>query len=288
MRACGKSRERGVALLLVLWLTALLAALVGAFALTAMMEKRQGLNLSRGLVAEQAARAGVEYAMTRLVEQDPKLQWQADGRDYDWAFAGARVRIRAVDESGKVDLNAADFDMLNRLLLAVGVEQHQAGSLAAAILDWRDSDSLTQPQGGAEDPDYASAGLPYGAKDAPFDTVAEVEQVLGMTPEIYAKIAPHLTVYSGQPRPDPQFADGDVLRALGIDPEPVLAKRRQPGADASLQAGGGSGTYSIESRARLPNGQQAVLRAVLRAGISGVPGSAYSTLRWEPGAWSTQ
>ena len=46
-------RERGIALLLVMWLTMLLAAVVGTFALTAQMEKLQGRTLSRGVVAEQ-------------------------------------------------------------------------------------------------------------------------------------------------------------------------------------------------------------------------------------------
>ncbi len=282
-----RQRCRGVALLLVMWLTMLLAAVVGAFALTAQMEKLQGRTLSRGVVAEQAARAGVEYALTRVTEQDPKLQWQPDGRDYPWAFGEAQVRIRIVDESGKIDLNAADIDLLARLFTVVGVDAAQSAALAAAIADWRDVDSLTQPQGGAEDPDYASAGLSWGAKDAPFDTVAELEQVLGMTPEIYAKVAPSLTVYSGQMRPDANFAGADVLQALGIDPAPILARRKQraplPGEEAPL-LGGGSGTYSIDSRAQLRDGRQAELRVVVRAGIGTVPGSAYTALRWEQGA----
>lgn len=283
-------RCRGVALLLVMWLTTLLAAVVGAFALGAQMERLQGRTLSRGVVAEQAARAGVEYALTRVVETDPRLEWQPDGRRYDWTFGDADVQIEIVDESGKVDLNAADIDLLARLFTVVGVDRQKAADLAAAIADWRDIDSLNQPQGGAEDADYAAAGLPYGAKDAPFDTVAEVEQVLGMTPQIYARVAPLLTVYSGQARPDPQFAPVGVLQALGLDPQPFLVRREQRGPlpdDASL-LGGGSGTYSIDSRARLPDGSHAGLRVVVRAGVGAVPGSAYMTLRWEQGATATR
>ena len=278
-------RCRGVALLLVMWLTMLLAAVVGTFALAAQTEKMQGRTLSRGVAAEEVARAGVEYALTRITEQDPKRQWQPDGRDYDWSFDGAQVRVTIVDESGKVDLNTADVGLLTQLFIVVGVDRVQASSLATAIADWRDVDDLTQPQGGAEDPAYASAGLPWGAKDAPFDTVAELEQVLGMTPRIYARVAPLLTVYSGQQRPEPQFASGEVLQALGVDPAPILARRnaRVPSPEASL-LGGGSGTYSIDSRARLRDGRQAVLRVVVRAGISGVPGSSYTALRWEQGA----
>src|SRR3546814_5679352 len=69
------------------------------------------------------------------------------------------VRIEVVDESGKVDLNAADVGLLARLFTVVGVDQATAGDIAAAIADWRDADDLTQPQGGAEDPAYARAEI---------------------------------------------------------------------------------------------------------------------------------
>jgi len=290
MRRLQGRRARGVALLLVMWLTMLLAAVIGAFALTAQMEKLQGLTLARGAVAEQAARAGMEYAFMRVNDVDPRWQWHPDGRGYDWRFGDASVHIVVVDEAGKIDLNAGDSEILSRLFQVAGVEQRKAADLAAAIVDWRDSDSLTQPTGGAEDADYANAGLSHGAKDAPFSSVAEVEQVLGMTPTIYAAVAPYLTIYSGQTRPDPQYASGIVLQALGVDPVPVLAQRNNPANvfDDDSLLGGGSGTYSIESRARLRDGREAGLQVVVRAGISAIPGSTYTALRWEQGAMAAR
>src|SRR3546814_11230288 len=79
-----------------------------------------------------------------------------------------------------------------------------------------------------------------------------------MTPAIYARVAPLLTVYSGQARPDPNFASGQVLQALGEDPEPILARRkaRVPSPDEAF-LGGGSGTDSSESRARPPRNGRA-------------------------------
>ena len=175
--------------------------------------------------------------------------------------------------------------LLAALMRAVGAQPDVADAVAAAILDWRDPDDLTQPQGGAEDPQYAAAGRPYGAKDAPFETVAEVEQVLGMTPPLYAKLAEHLTIYSGLPIADARFATGPVLQSMGIDAAPVLANRERPPlpGDSSF-VGAGSGTYSIDSHARLRDGRESVLRAVIRLGPSGVPGSAYTVFRWEEGA----
>ncbi|MCR6663454.1 MAG: type II secretion system protein GspK [Luteimonas sp.] len=278
-------RQGGAALILVIWLVVMLAALVGAFALAARIEYMQGRTLHSGVAAEQAARAGLEYAMTRLAEPDPMLRWIPDGRLNRFAFDGAGIEVRIVDESGKIDLNGADATLLSALLRVTGAEQAHADAIAAAIVDWRDPDDLTQPQGGAEDPQYAAAGLPYGAKDAPFETVAELLQVLGMTPALFAEVESDLTVHTGLPGPDTRFSGPRVLMAMGIDPEPVLAARELPlTPEQAMQVGGGSGTYSIDSRARLGDGRQAVLRAVVRSGASGVPGSAYTVLRWEEGA----
>lgn len=284
-------RMRGAALLLVLWLIVLLSALVGAFALTARTEALQGRVLYHGIVAEQAARAGLDYAITRIEQADPRLQWLPDGRDYRWQFADAAITVKIVDESGKVDLNQADATLLGALFEVAGTPPDQAARVAGAILDWRDPDPLTQPSGGAEDADYGAAGRAYGAKDALFESVAEVEQVLGMTPALYARVAPYLTVYSGRMQPDPTFAPGMVLQAMGLEAEPLLAQRAawDPASGAPPPAGqayvgSNSGTYSIESRARLRNGRESVLRAVIRAGGNGVPGSAYTPLRWEEGA----
>jgi general secretion pathway protein K len=246
-------QERGAALLLVLWLIALLTALIGAFALTARVEALQGRILSDGARANELARAGVEYSLVRLADTEPTTRWLPDGRSYRWAYAGGEVEVQIVDETGKVDLNQAGQPLLAALMQTQGVDQEQAGRIASAIVDWRDADPLTQVGGGAEDPDYAAAGRPYGAKDGPFETVAEVEQVLGMTPELYARLEPYLTLYSGRGEPDPTYAQAPVLTAMGLDAATYLTRRRSPapGAGAAQHVAGGSGKYSNDSRSRL-------------------------------------
>jgi general secretion pathway protein K len=296
---------RGTALILVLWLIVLLTSVIGAFALLARIESMQGRVLVRGLVASGAARAGVEYALTRVALSDPRLKWRPDGRAYRWRYGDADVEVHMTDESGKVDLNQADAQMLAALIQRVAsaepgsmpggarMDPSQAARLAAAILDWRDPDPLTQPAGGGEDADYASAGLPYGAKDAEFESVAELEQVIGFTPTLYARLQPYLTVYSGRARPDAAYAAGPVLDAMGLNGNDLLAQRRGGDASGLAQgvpgdivgvAGGGSGTYSIDSRARLADGRESLLRVVVRAGGGALPGMAYTPLRWEEGA----
>ena len=272
-------RPQGAALLMVLWLILLLAGLVSGYALSARVEALQGNGVARELVAREAARAGVEYAAQRMLEPSPSRRWAADGRPYRFSFDGTAVDVEVRDETGKIDLNAAPQDLLQAFFVALGEPRERAGKLAGAIIDWRDPDSLTQPGGGAEDGDYAAAGLAWGAKDAPFASVAEVEQVLGMHPALFAAAAPHLTVYTGSPAPDPGFADALVRQAMGagatnLPTDPTAAPRP------------GSGTYSIDSRARRTDGRTARVSVVLRMGGNGLPGSTYTPLRWQvDGGW---
>jgi type II secretory pathway component PulK len=77
-----------------------------------------------------------------------------------------------VDEASKLNLNTATLEMLQML-------PRMTPELAAAIIDWRDTDS-TVSQGGAESETYQRRQPAYSCKNAPFDTVEELRLVLGM------------------------------------------------------------------------------------------------------------
>jgi len=268
---------RGAALPLVLWLITLLIAIAGSFALSARTEMLQGKVLVDGSQAREIARAGIEYAVQRMASPVPQDRWVGDGRSYRWSFADAAVDIRIVDESGKVDINQADVKLLAALLHEVGVDSSVATNLAGAMVDWRDADALLQIAGGAEDAAYQEQGLPYGAKDAPFQSLGELHQVLGMTPDVVARLMPYVTLASGLSQPSAQFAPAPVLAAMGLDAMPVDRESFLPSAVV------GSGTYTIQSHATLANGREAVLRATVRNG-GAHGGPAYTVIRWETGA----
>lgn len=292
-----RSLQRGVAFVLVLWLLALLTILLGSFALVSRTEALQARHLFESTEARYTAEAGINRAVFHLAAADPLQRWVPDGRAYEMEFERAQVKIEITDESGLIDLNTTDTITLANLLVVHGMEQDEAAALADAILDWRDTDDLVSPNG-AEDPDYEAAGLPYGAKDAPFDTVSEVQQVLGMTQALYARLVPALTIYSGQPEPNPAFAPYEVLRArAGMTDElarqvietrhawdPTLGAPPPLLPDGTpLMAQGGTGTYSIAARATLPNGAWTQLEATIRLGGAGASGLAYTVLRWQDG-----
>lgn len=298
--AGGRSRvpaQRGVAFILVLWLLALLTILLGSFAMFARTEALQARYLFDGTEARYAAEAGINRAVYQVSLVDPLQRWVPDGRAYEVEFERAKLSIAITDESGLIDLNAADTLTLSNFFVLYGLPQDEADALGDAILDWRDTDDLVSANG-AEDADYEAAGLDYGAKDAPFDTVSEVQQVMGMTHELYARLAPALTIYSGQTTPNPSFAPYEVLR-LFTNADDALAQQLiearhawDPASGAPppvlpdgtpLMAQGGSGTYSMVARATLPNGAWTGLEVTVRLGGAGVSGLAYTVLRWQDG-----
>ena len=91
--------QRGAALLLVLWLIALLTALVGGFALVGARRALQG-GCWRAAWSLRTRRApGVEYALTRVALTDPRRQWRAGRPPLSLALCRRRrSRCSLIDE----------------------------------------------------------------------------------------------------------------------------------------------------------------------------------------------
>lgn len=300
LRAAGNpdgAASRGVALLVVLWVIVLLGVLLGAFVISARTENLTTRFLFDATRARYAAEAGLSLAVYQLRRADPQTRWIADGRVYEGSFDEATLEISIIDEAGKVDINVADETTLFALMQATGVEEPRARKLVDAIMDWRDADDLVRANG-AEKSDYQAAGLSWGPANMGFQTTGQVQQVLGMNFELYARLAPHITVYTGQAQPSLGFSDAPVLQTIpGVTPEiaaQLVAQRRALDAAAlagsplmlpngqPLVAGGGGLTYTVRSKATLPNGTWTALVATVRPG--GAPGRrAYSILGWREG-----
>ncbi len=294
-------RQRGVALVLVLWAIALMAVLLGSFALIAHTENLESRHVFDTVTARYDAQAGLERAVYELRNADPAQRWIADGRPYEFDFDGARVSVELTDEAGKIDINSADRTVLVSLFVSVGVDLDRAEALADAIQDWKDADDLPLAHG-AEIAEYQAAGLAYGPRNAPFQTVSEIQQVLGMDYELYRMIEPAITIYGSGGQPNPAFAPIEALRALPNMTDEyarqIIALRQsmvpgQPGAQPLLLpdgtpivANGGGLTYSVKSRAVLPNGVSTVLEASIRLGGVGASGRPYTVLRWRDGETS--
>lgn len=288
----GTAGQRGIALIAVLWALVLLALI----AATVMSEGRSVSRLARNLTeaarAEALADGGVHRAMAALAVSTDAGGWRTDGTVYAWRRADGEIRVRIEDEGGKVDINRASGPLLRSLLLGAGLETGEADALADAIQDYRDGDGRKRPLG-AEDAEYEAAGLSYGAKDAPFDTPEELQQVLGMRRETYAGIAGLVTVYSRARRPDLKAASARLRAALGQDEatappaEEAVPLRHAGGPPVEVLRLGPTAyrsrarTYTIHAEARTPSGGLYARRAVVQMIARGaVP---YRILAWGRG-----
>ncbi len=196
-----------------LWVLILLSLMAASFIRTVRTDINLTRNLTDNAKAEALADGGVFQAITGLLAPVNQGGWRVDGTVYAWAYGGGEIRVWVQDEGGKIDLNKGQDVLLRILFQSLGLDDQESAALADAIVDFRDPDDLRRLNG-AEDADYALAGLAHDAKDAPFEAVEELHQVLGMTPALYDRVAPSLTVYSGLRSPHLATASRTVLDFL--------------------------------------------------------------------------
>jgi general secretion pathway protein K len=222
-------REEGIALILVIWVATLLMVIAGSFLYAMRTDARAARNAALIARGDALAQAAVARALMELFKpQGSPEVWKREGEARLWAFDGAAVTVRLTDESAKIDINTANNELLKGLFRYAGLGEEDAAKLLDAVLDWRDPDSLKRPFG-AEEADYAQAGLKGRPANYPFQSTEELQLVLGMRPEVYQRIAPMITVYSRQAGVNPHLAQRPVLLAIpGVTPEQVdlfLAER---------------------------------------------------------------
>lgn len=216
------SREGGIALVLVIWVVTLLMAIAGAFLYAMRTDARAARNAALIARGEALAQAAVSRTVIELFKpQDGPEVWKREGGVREWVFDKARVSIRLSNESAKIDVNTANNELLKGLFRYAGMSEDEAARLLDAVLDWRDSDSLRRPLG-AEEAEYAQAGFKGRPANYPFQSTEELQLVLGMTAEVYQRIAPMITVYSRQSGVNPHLAHRSVLLAIpGVAAEAV-------------------------------------------------------------------
>jgi general secretion pathway protein K len=122
-------------------------------------------------------------------------------------------------DSGEASYDAAQqaFIRLLQALPGEPLDRYTAIAITEAIADWIDADSEPRP-GGAEASFYVSRTPSYRPADQPMARVSELRAVANVTPELYAKLRPLVTVW---PREGGQInihtAPVTVLRALNVD-----------------------------------------------------------------------
>lgn len=279
-----KDMEQGIALMMVLWVITLLTIIAVGLTTTQRMETALAANQVFGATFRAQADAAINFTALNLLTQ-PSVEaladkdsmesqgfWLPDGQPRLWRWGEQALEIRVVNEASLIDLNMADPGLLMALMKAAGVQEPDY--LVDAILDWRDPDDLHLVNG-AEDEQYAAAGLPYGAKDGPFDSVEELGQVMGFDRELYQALAPALTVTSGQASPGVEFAPPLVqaaLQGIGLEElEERLAQETEILGESSTVAGRGGPLYRIQVRWQAPGEGYRSMEALTKIELGSQP-----------------
>jgi general secretion pathway protein K len=237
-------RSRGSALLMVLWVSAALAAISFSLASTVRGETERTATAVDSLRSYYLAVGGVQRGMVELlwsiVHPDQRLIPQG-ATVVNYHFPSGEVRLELLPEAGKLDVNNAAPEDLYRLLVALGQQEGPAREIASAILDWR------KPGGGGGFDAFYTAQTPsFRAPHASFQEIEELLLVRGVTPDLfYGTYVPAetlenadpngprlvsrpglmdcLTVYGGRGTIDVNTASPATLAAIGLNSYAISA-----------------------------------------------------------------
>jgi type II secretory pathway component PulK len=292
MGARPSRNDAGVALVVVLLLLTLLLTIVGEFAQAMRLEAVTATNFRLALSETWLAEAAYQRALAEILpevlthELDPsgvfgfrrtRLGPLRIPERLDVLVGPGRLSYRLTDETGRLNLNRASREVLDRLLLELGVDKIARDVIVDSILDWRDPNEEHRLNG-AESDHYMRLPVPHRSKNADFDSVDELLQVQGVTREIFygrpdaPGLAEHVTVW-GTGVVNVNTVSPLVLRALGFAvPEVETLVARRPYSDlAQLPPGLRRGnqrttsdTFRIEAWAGGSEPAGRVLTAVVR------------------------
>ncbi len=184
-------RQNAAALIITLWVVLGLVALGLYFGQSMVLELRASENRVGALASDHALVGATRYVgyllstnVTTFGTIPDRLTYKQEGvaiGDAHFWVIGRDPQnptpqepyFALIDEASKLNLNTATIDMIEALPL-------MTPEIAAAIIDWRDTNSDVTT-GGAEDDTYLRLNPPYHCKNSDFETVDELRLVYGMT-----------------------------------------------------------------------------------------------------------
>jgi general secretion pathway protein K len=225
-----RRREQGFALLIVLWSVVFLA-----FVMTQILaNSRSAVTLAGALRASAQARLADDGAINTAILHaisPGNARWAADGTQHQVVIGAMTIDVTLGTLADKINPNLASAPLLAGLLRAVGEPGDQAAQIAQNIVAWR-SPAPSQAAATALQQSYGAAGMSFGPPGVQFSDLSELTNVLGVTPALFAALAPHLSLFqTGDPNPattDPIarqaiiFANATGMTATNYEGAPVI------------------------------------------------------------------
>ena len=257
-----RRNQTGFALLIVLWSLVLVSLLVTGITSAGRGQLLLASNLRRAAAAEAAADGGVAEAIFYLSDSSA-AGWLVDGAAHTVRIGQYALDVRVGDEAAFLNPNTARPEVMAALMTALGVDPSRAASLSQAIADWRTPgarDQVIQR--------YRSSGMTMAPTGQNFRSIDELRFVIGMTPDLLARLKPHLSVFA--------FGPLEVSKADAL----IQAAVRSLGESGLAISTSSSRVVDITVDARGADQTRFVRHAI----ISLTPGSTeppYAPLLWE-------
>jgi general secretion pathway protein K len=223
--------QRGVALLVVLTITALATLVAAATLFELALDQRRTFNLAVATQARAYA-LGAEAWVGELLRRDAEDS-ETDDLSEDWNQRGLVLPIDAtttltgtlIDLQGRFNVNnlvddaglpvPAQVAQFRRLLEVL--EAPQSAALADAVLDWLDADIEVTWPGGAEDSVYLRRTPSLRPANRRITSTTELLAVEGMDAGTWARLAPHLAALPRSTALNINTATEPVLRSLASE-----------------------------------------------------------------------
>jgi general secretion pathway protein K len=306
------NRERGFVLVATLLVLTLLGVVVTELALSARLEASMVRSYRDVVLARHLAEAAVQQAMREIATPSQVTALDESGQLVFYralpgqttptalpALSRAHVALgpgdfsyRLVDESARLSINVDGADRLRRLLEALGVDPTERDIITDSLQDWRDADELPRLHG-AESDFYLALPVPYRARNGNIQDAAELLQIRGVTPELYAGARDRpglgeLVTAAAVSTVNLNTASPLVLKALGLSEaeitDVVQTRARAPypsvpGRFAGRGLAVGSSVFRIEAEGRVAGVVRSRVVAVVQRGRRNAPLEA-TILSW--------
>jgi general secretion pathway protein K len=221
--------NKGIALIMVLWVLAILIVIALSFTFAVRVDNHSTMSFKEESVKEFLAEAGIERGIMEIfyreankgqnITLDGMEGWRVDGTPYSIQTDNGSFTVTITDESGKVDINTTPDIILRNLLRNLDIELALIDGIVDSIMDWKDPDELHRLNG-AESDYYMTLPKPYRAKNEPFSTLEELLLVKGITQEILygtkdrKGLLDFITVHSGPRGINVNTAQREVLISI--------------------------------------------------------------------------
>ena len=310
--------QRGFALLAVMLVLALLGVAITEFAFSMRLEAAMVRTYKEAALARNLAEAGLQQAIREILNESSVHGLDEEGQlvFYQAPPGGgatpkllpklSRTRVplgsgefsyRITDEESRLNVNTGNVPQLTQLLLNLGVDKEQRDVVIDSIEDWRDPND-TKRINGAESDDYEKLAVPYRARNANLQDVAELLQVKGVTPELYygngeqPGLVDLLTVRS-RGTININTASKEVLKAVGFgeaEIEDIVQSRgTNPYGSVPARYTGrrltvGTATFRIEAEGLIGGEPRARIVAIVQRAVGPQTGTAptLAVFAWRP------